>query len=323
MPEEKKEIAVGGQAVIEGVMMRGPRYIATAIRRKNGTIEVKRENFNSITKKYKLLGLPIIRGFVSLIEMLIIGLKTLTFSADRAALDIEDVETKKEKQNSKISNAKDKFVEILSLIIALIFSFLLFAYLPYQSAEWIKLGKETIYFNIFAGLIRIIIFVLYIFLISLMKDVKRVFEYHGAEHKSVFAYEKNEELIFENVDKNSTLHPRCGTSFIFFVFLISILIFSIVDTIIAYYLGKPPNFMVRLGYHLLFVPFISGISYEILKLTGKKINHLFVKILSFPGMSLQRITTKKPDANQIETSIIALKAALEMDLSAENIVWIE
>lgn len=307
----KREIQVGGQAVIEGVMMRGPQYIATAIRRQDDSIEVKKEKFESVTKTNTFLGLPIIRGFVSLIEMLIIGMKSLNFSASRAELDWE----KKAKDKKKTKSAtKEKIGEIFSYIFAFGLAFLIFAYLPYQIADWLKLSKENIYFNLFAGILRILFFVLYVWLISKMKDIHRIFEYHGAEHKSVFAHENNSKLDPEDVQKFSTLHPRCGTSFIFFVLLIAILIFSIVDTIIAHYFGIPSIFA-RLGYHFLLMPLISGISYEVLKLSGKNINHPLVKLMTAPGLALQRITTQPPDDKQIQVAVIAMKSALEEDIS--------
>ena len=312
---------VGGQAVIEGVMMRGPKYLATAIRRKDKKIEIKKQKFVSITKNNKFLGFPVIRGFVSLIEMMSIGFKTLSFSAKRAELDIEEDESGKPKKEK--SEQRKKTEEFFTFVFAFGLAFLLFAFLPYKIADWLKLGKENIYFNLFAGSIRIVFFVVYVWLISLMKDVKRIFEYHGAEHKSVYAYEKNSDLQIEDVQKNSTLHPRCGTSFIFFVLLISILIFSIIDTIVSKYIA-PPSTLVRLGYHLLLIPLISGISYEVLRLSGKKINHPFVKIMTAPGLALQRITTQPPDDEQVEVAVIAMKCALEMDISHnENISFIE
>ncbi len=312
----KKEIGVGGQAVIEGVMMRGPKHIATAVRRKNGTIEVKKQVFESITQSNKFLGLPLIRGFVSLLEMMKIGFSSLNFSVSRYELDFDDENT-----NTK-SKFREKAEEIVSYVFAFGLAFLLFAFLPYQIADWLGLAKKSLYFNLFAGATRIIFFVVYIWIISLMKDVHRLFEYHGSEHKTVFAYENNEVLIPENVRKYSTLHPRCGTSFIFIVLLTSILVFSIVDTIVMMKIGFP-SILVRLSYHLFLVPLVSGISYEFLKFSGKNIKNPLVKIMTWPGLTLQRITTQPPDDEQLEVAIIALKAALELDLSNEDIKWIE
>jgi uncharacterized protein YqhQ len=318
MNTKEKQLEVGGQAVIEGVMMRGPQLMATAIRRKDNSIEVRKTRFSSITKKKKILGLPVIRGFVSLIEMMIIGIKTLNFSASRAELDWEETdEVKKEK-----SENRKKLEEITGFVIAFGLAFLLFAYLPYQIADWMKLGKENIYFNLFAGSIRIVFFVIYVLLISFMKDVKRLFEYHGAEHKSVYAFENNSSLDADTVQKYSTLHPRCGTSFMFFVLLISILIFSIVDTLVAKFIGVP-NVFQRLAYHFLMIPIISGISYEVLKLSGRNIDHPLVKLMTAPGLALQRITTQPPDDDQIEIAVVAMKCALEIELeNQDNIKYI-
>ncbi|HCX72588.1 MAG TPA: DUF1385 domain-containing protein [Candidatus Cloacimonas sp.] len=315
----EKNIQVGGQAVIEGVMMRGPLYLATAIRRKDKSIEVKKEKFISITQKNKFLGLPIIRGFVSLIEMLIIGMKSLNFSAKRAEIDWE---AEKETQSKEKSKFRQQVEDIVGYIFAFALAFLLFVYLPYQIASWLNLSKENLYFNLFAGAVRIIFFVLYVWIISFMKDVKRLFQYHGAEHKSVFAYENKAELIPPQIDNFSTLHPRCGTSFIFFVLLVSIIIFSLVDTLVAY-LWHTPSLPMRIAYHLIFLtPLVAGISYEILKLSGKNINHPLVKLMTAPGLALQKITTQPPDHEQIETAVIAMKCALEMDIPA-NVKIIE
>ncbi len=319
MNNEKKQIQIGGQAVIEGVMMRGPQFLATAIRREDKSIEIKKQKFFSKTKRNKFFGFPIVRGFVSLIEMLIIGIKTLSFSASRAELD-----WKKQGKNKKVkSKSREKIEEIFNYLFAFGLAFALFAFLPYQIAEWMKLSKENIYFNLFAGLIRILFFVIYVWVISLMKDVRRIFQYHGAEHKSVYSYENNCDLSIENIQKFKTPHPRCGTSFLFFVLLISILIFSIMDTIFAHFFGVP-SVILRLGYHFLMLPLISGISYEVLKLSGKNINHPLVKIMTAPGLALQKITTQPPDDEQIEVAVIAMKCALEMELSDyQNIKFIE
>ncbi len=315
MKEEKKQIAVGGQAVIEGVMMRGPEYIATAIRRADKTIEISKEKFISVTKSNKFLGLPIVRGFASLIEMMIIGFKSLNFSAQRAEIDWKEQEEKDtgKKVKEKGKN-RAKLEEIFSFVFAFGMAFLLFAYAPYKLAELMNLSKQNMYFNLFAGSIRIVFFILYIWIISLLNDVKRLFRYHGAEHKCVFAYEKEATLSLSNIQTFSTLHPRCGTSFMFFVLLISILIFSIVDTLVSKYFGVP-QLLVRLGYHFLLLPLISGISYEVLRLSGKKIDHPFVKLMTTPGMALQKITTGQPDDEMVEVALVAMKSALEMDMS--------
>ena len=322
--QEKKEISVGGQAVIEGVMMRGPEKLATAIRRKDGRIELLQTPFISITQKKKFLGLPIIRGFISLIEMMIIGIKTLTFSANRFELDLLAEEASQGKKVKKHSKTAENTANIISYIVAFGLAFLLFGWLPYKLADWMHLARKDVLFNLFAGAIRIVFFVLYVYLISLMKDIKRLFRYHGAEHKNVNAYEHNCPLEIEKIQKWSTIHPRCGTSFIFFVLLISILIFSIVDTLVsAYILHSPVPVYWRLGYHILLLPLISGVSYEVLKFSGKNLSHPVVKLLTIPGMALQHITTQPPDNEMIEIGLVAMKAALDMDLSEHNVTIIE
>lgn len=308
----KKEIQIGGQAVIEGVMMRGPDYIATAVRRKDDTIEVHREKFQSITRKKRILALPVIRGFVSLVEMLIIGFKSLSFSVSRYEMDNED----KNRQIKK-SDSREKFQEILSFVLAFGLAFLLFAYLPYQLTEWLRLSKGNLYFNLLAGSIRIIFFIVYIWLISKLKDINRIFQYHGAEHKSVYAYENGCRLVPGEIQRFTTRHPRCGTSFIFLVLLISIAVFSIVDTLVTAFWGYPQVF-VRLGYHLLLIPLISGLSYELLKLSSRNINHPLVKVITAPGLILQKITTQPPDDKQVEVAVIAMQCALEIEPAAQE-----
>lgn len=324
MPE-KKEISVGGQAVIEGVMMRGPDKLATAIRRKDGSIELLKTSFISITQKKKFLGLPIVRGFVSLIEMMIIGIKTLTFSANRYELDLlAEEEAKGKKKQKEKSKTVEQTENVISYIIAFGLAFLLFGWLPYKLADWMHLLRKDVLFNLFAGAIRIVFFVLYVYLISLMKDIKRLFRYHGAEHKNVNAYEHNCPLVIDKIQNWSTIHPRCGTSFIFFVLLISILLFSIVDTLVsAYVLHTPVPVYLRLGYHILLLPLISGVSYEVLKFSGKNLNHPIVKLLTVPGMALQHITTQPPDDDMIEIGLVAMKAALDMDISEHNVKIVE
>lgn len=316
----KKEISVGGQAVIEGVMMRGPERLATAIRRKNGDIELMLTPFISLTQKHKFLSLPIIRGFVSLIEMMKIGLSTLNFSAGRYELDLIAEEEAQGKVSKKKRPWAEKGAEIGSYIIAFGLAFLLFGLLPYKLADWMRLSKQDFFFNLFAGGLRIVFFVLYVWLISLMKDVKRLFRYHGAEHKNVNAYEHNSNLQINDIQTYTTIHPRCGTSFMFFVLLVGILIFSITDTLVSHFILKStiPMYL-RLGYHLLMIPIISGVSYEVLKFSGRNLKHPLVKIMTVPGMALQRITTQPPDDDMIETALVAMKAALDMDYSAHKV----
>jgi uncharacterized protein YqhQ len=321
---EKKQINVGGQAVIEGVMMRGPEALATAIRRKDGTIELFKQPFVSKTQSAKFYGLPIVRGFVSLIEMMIIGIRTLAFSAKRFELDFMEEERAKGKEIKPKSKTWEKLEEILSYAFAFGLAFVLFGLLPYKLSDWMQLSKQDLYFNLFAGSIRIVFFVLYVWLISLMKDVKRLFRYHGAEHKNVNAYERDMNLDIASIQSNTTIHPRCGTSFMFFVLLIGILIFSITDTLVsAFILKAPVPVFMRLGYHFLMIPFISGVSYEVLKFSGRNLKHPIVKLMTIPGMALQRITTQAPDDDMVETALVAMKAALDMDYSDHKVVILD
>ncbi len=321
---EKKEIYVGGQAVIEGVMMRGPDKLATAIRRKDGTIELFKQPFTSITTRVKALGFPILRGFVNLIEMMKIGFGTLTLSANRYELDLVAEAEEGGKEVKKQSTFMGKLMDILSYVFAFGLAFLLFGFLPYKLADWMQLGRQDFYFNLFAGVIRIVFFVLYVWLISLMKDVKRLFRYHGAEHKNVNAYEKDMPLEIASIQSNTTLHPRCGTSFMFFVLLVSILFFSITDTLVSAFIIKDSvPMLIRLGYHLLLIPIVSGLSYEVLRFSGKNLSHPLVKLMTIPGMALQRITTQPPDDDMVETALVAMKAALDMDYSQHNVQEIQ
>ena len=321
---KEKTINVGGQAVIEGVMMRGADNLSTAIRRKDGTIELYRQDFISITTRNKVLGFPVIRGFVSLIEMMKIGFSTLTFSVNRFELDLIAEEKEKGKEQKKQSQTSQKLGEIFSFVFAFGLAFLLFGLLPYKLSDWIGLTKQNFYFNLFAGSIRIVFFVLYVWLISLMKDIKRLFRYHGAEHKNVFAFEKGVPLVIPHIQQQTTIHPRCGTSFMFLVLLISILIFSITDTLVSVYILKAtvPT-MLRLGYHLLMIPLVSGLSYEVLKFSGRNPRHILVRIFTAPGMALQRLTTQPPDDSMVETALVAMKSALDMDYSSHNVRVLE
>lgn len=321
---EQKTINVGGQAVIEGVMMRGADNLATAIRRKDGTIELFKQPFVSLTTSHKFYKIPIIRGFVSLIEMMIIGIRTLTFSAKRWEIDLNAEELAKGKELKARSKTRDQIEEIGSYIFAFGLAFLLFGLLPYKLADWIGLGKQNLWFNLFAGSIRIVFFVVYVWAISLMKDVKRLFRYHGAEHKNVNAFEHNSPLEISQIQKWTTIHPRCGTSFMFFVLLVSILVFSITDSLVAaFILHKTVPLLLRLGYHFLLIPLVSGLSYEVLKFSGRNINHPLVKLMTGPGMALQRITTQPPDDEMIETALVAMKAALDMDYSMHKVRVLE
>ena len=316
---EEKIMPVGGQAVIEGVMMRSPKRIATAIRRASGVIEVKSQEFQSLAQRYKILNIPILRGAITLFEVMIIGIKTLQWSADKAMEDEEEKETTEDKIEKK-SNKKagmSTLNAILTITIALAVGIGAFMALPLLLATYVfDIETQAFAFNFVAGIIRILLFLAYVWGISFMKDVNRLFQYHGAEHKTVFAFEEKVMLSPANVQKFTTFHPRCGTSFLVIVLLISIFFFSFVDAIIMIWLGKI-NLMIRLATHLPLIPVVAGLSYEALKASAKKVDNAFVQALIFPGLALQRITTQDPDDEQLEVAIVALQAALGEDLKDE------
>jgi uncharacterized protein YqhQ len=294
-----KNINVGGQAVIEGVMMRGSKGIATAVRTAQGEIVVEEKAYTSYTKKNKLLGLPIIRGFVSLVESLVIGVQTLNYSA--SFFEEEGETSKLDKWIEKVF--KDKSNDIImgiSLVISLVISIGLFFILPTLVANvFSKMGVSTMGMNIAEGIIRVSIFLLYVYLIGKMEDIKRVYQYHGAEHKTIFCYENNIELTPENAAKFGRLHPRCGTNFLFLVMIVSIIMFSLTGW---NSIGE------RILYRIVLLPLISGVSYEIIRWMGKSTGSL-AKIFSYPGLKLQNLTTREPDLSQIEVAIKALKVA--------------
>ena len=292
----KPNILVGGQAVIEGVMMRVPGAFSTAVRNPNGEIVIKREKFRSIVEYSKFWSKPIFRGMASLYEAMKMGMATLQWSADVSFPD--------EKKDGLLDELIDYGTSLFSILLAIG----LFMFLPmWITTQLLQIEKEAVWFNLSSGAFRIIFFIIYLFMISLMSDIKRLFQYHGAEHKVVYNFESGKEINSINAQSFPTQHPRCGTSFMFIVLISAIVVFSLVDTILIYFYGSISLFE-RLLFHLPFIPLVSGISYEIIKLTAKYNNFLF-HILKAPGIWLQNITTKEPDDKMIEVSISALKNA--------------
>lgn len=279
------EDIAGGQAIIEGVMMRHGNRVAAAVRRPDGEIVIQERDYIPLTKRYKLLGLMFIRGFVTLIEMMILGMKCLLFSAEVALTEEE------EKPHS--------WQLALSVMMSLCMVIFFFIVVPAYGFTLLKpYIASTILLNIIEGCIRLGIFLCFLSSTLLMEDMRRVFMYHGAEHKTVFAWENGRELTVENIRGYSTRHPRCGTSFILVVMIVSILVFSL--------LGRP-DFIHRVFYKLMLMPVISGISYEILRYTGRHQSWEWVHFLSWPGLLLQKITTREPTDDQIEVAIAAMK----------------
>jgi len=291
---------VGGQAVIEGVMMRGSKSLATAVRTPNGNIEIDFKDNRPITKKYPILNIPFLRGFFVLIESMKVGMESLNYSA--TFLEDESEEPSKfEKwlENKLGKKANDVFMGI-TMFISFIFAIGLFVALPTGIASFFKgTGISNIMLHLIEACIRITILLLYMFFISKLSDIYRVFQYHGAEHKTIFCYEAMEELTVENVRKQPRLHPRCGTNFLFLVMLVSIIVFSFTGW---------GGIVERLLFRIVLIPVVTGISYELIKWLGKDDGFLS-KIVAYPGLKLQLLTTKEPDDSQIEVAIASLKAA--------------
>lgn len=308
----KHMTTIGGQALIEGVMMKGPKDIAIAVRKPNKEIEVKKEALDTPSTKHKFLRLPFIRGVVGLVEAMVIGTKSLMYSAEFIEEEyekskFEEYVENKYKDKKKAENLEMFFTLLLSLLVVVV----VFMMIPtFLTNLFKKVVDSPILLNLIEGLIRIIIFLIYVTAISKMEDVARVFEYHGAEHKTIHCYEAEEELTVENVKKYPILHPRCGTSFLFMVMIVSILVLS--------FFGWPSplkRFLVR----ILMLPVIAGISYEINRLIGRS-NSKLAYMLSYPGLGLQKLaTTREPDDEQIEVAIAALKGVLVDDKEAD--IW--
>ena len=356
---KKKMTSIGGQAVIEGVMMRGPHKIAVAVRKSDGDIVIDEQDVKSKGFWGKI---PLVRGVIAFFSSMIIGVKALTFSAkffedeeekeknvkqQRSNKDVENANINSENVNSRdeqVANEKSEtnvetreneiatnkngsdtkqinknvvsssevekpdsampdWAIYVSVLVSLLISVGLFIVLPNVVSNFVVPNKEenVILYNFVESIVKIAIFLGYLFAVSQMKDMRRVFEYHGAEHKSIFCYENGEELTVENVKKYSRFHPRCGTSFLLFVIIISIIVFSII--------GLHKNPFINIGLRLLFLPLVAGISYEIIKFAGRS-KSKWITWLNEPGKWLQRLTTREPDDSQIEVAIASLKAVI-------------
>lgn len=292
------DMLIGGQAVIEGVMMRSLTGYSVAVRQPDGGIAIKKDKLVSVTKKYPFLKTPILRGSVVLIQSLILGMRALSYSTS--------VATEGEEGEPEISN----WAIAGSMIFALLLGVGLFILAPLGLTNLIRHyllpGMGNIAYNATDGVIRAIFFFVYILSISFMDEIKRVFQYHGAEHKTVYTFEANEELTVENARGKSTLHPRCGTSFLMFVMAISIAVFSFVPS--------TAPFLVKFGARVVLIPLIAGIAYEIIRFSARHLDSAACRALIQPGLWLQRITTKEPDDKQLEIAIVALKEALLYDV---------
>ena len=304
---KSKYTSIGGQALIEGIMMKSPEKTAMAVRKKDGDIDISYPVGKSIREKYKILKLPIIRGVVGFVESMIQGYKAMMLSADISGFtDLEEEENKKEekKDNSALLN----IVMVIGTVLGVALSVVLFMYIPRLCVS----GLQALFNTDFSKLVRsgieqvlkLSVFVLYVWLVSFMKDIKRVFMYHGAEHKTIFCYEKGLELTIENVREQRRFHPRCGTSFMILMILISVIVSTVVQIIFPNVYDVAWLWTVA---KILMLPIICGLGFEVLKLCGRYDN-VITRIISAPGMWLQRITTKEPEDDMIEIAIAALKA---------------
>lgn len=296
----KPTILVGGQAVIEGVMMRVPGAYATAVRDPEGKVHVDRHDFKSITERSNLWNKPIFRGMAGLFEAMKMGMATLNWSADIAMPEEKD-------------KKPNPIVEFLSTLFAIGLAITLFMIAPmWITTKLLDVEREAVAFNMVSGGFRITFFIIYLFLISLMKDVKRLFQYHGAEHRVVYNFESGKDVDVSNAQSFPTQHPRCGTSFMFIVLLSAIIVFSIIDTIVMSITGHI-SLPVRLMVHLPMMPLVAGVSYEVIKITARKGDSLIFRMLRAPGLWLQNITTKQPEDDMVEVAITALKEAFGDD----------
>ena len=304
-------VRIGGQAVIEGVMMKNMDRYAVSVRKPNGKIETKVEECVSFAEKHPLFQLPVFRGMANFLESMVIGMKTLNYSASFYEDEEEQTESRTEQLLEKILGEKaEKIIMGIVLVFSLAISIGLFMILPYIASEALgKLIRNEYVILFMEGIIRIAIFLGYIVLISRMEDIKRVFMYHGAEHKTSNCLEAGVPLTPENVDNFSRLHKRCGTSFIFIVMIISMVFFFFirVDTI-----------WLRIVLRLLFLPLVAGVSYEFIRLAGSS-DHPLVQIFSKPGLALQKLTTKEPDHSMIEVAIASVEGVFDWREYLENL----
>ncbi len=292
---------IGGQAVLEGVMMKNKDMYAVAVRKPDGDIAVEVDEYHGIAYGSKLLSIPFIRGIFVFIDSLILGLKSLNYSS--SFYEEDDKPTKLDEGLEKVSDGhEDTFLMVLTTAISFIFAIGIFMVLPYALSEYLsKYVRNDSLIAIIEGALRIVIFILYILLISCMKDIRRLFRYHGAEHKCINCLEKGRPLTVSNVRKSSRLHKRCGSSFMLFVMFVSIILFFFI---------RVDSYVLRVVIRILLIPVISGISYEIIRLAGRT-DFILVKIISAPGLWLQRLTTKEPDDDMIEVAIKSVEAVFD------------
>lgn len=317
----KQYTSIGGQAVIEGVMMRSPNSFVVAVRKTDGTIRLRRDQWFGLSDKLKWPKKPFFRGVLMLVEAMANGIVSLNYSANEAMED--ELREKAEKEGKEFQKKQEKvdWATFLTMLVSLGMGIGLFVFLPHAATAGLgsllgeSWGLDSFAFHAIDGVIKASIFLLYIWLIGFMPDIKRVFQYHGAEHKSISTFEAGQELTVENAKKFTTLHPRCGTSFLFFLIFISIILFSAVFTFIPIGQGLPtiPRHIVAILFKIVLMFPVAGISYEIIKFAGQYPNKLLCKIISQPGMWLQKLTTREPDDQQLEVALASIKMALYLE----------
>lgn len=293
---------IGGQAVLEGVMMKNDEKYAVAVRKPDGEIEVELENYQGVLAGSAVKKIPFIRGIFNFIDSMILGTKCLNYSAEFYE-DEDAKETAADRALNKLTRGRgEKFFSALVTIFAVVLALAIFVALPlYLSSLFREYVRSNVLMSIIEGVIRIAIFILYIVGITLMKDIKRLYMYHGAEHKCINCIERGKPLTVRNVMRSSRLHKRCGTSFIFFVLFVSIILFFFIQV---------SNPFARLAVRILMIPVIAGISYEIIRLAGRT-NNIFINILSAPGLMIQRLTTKEPTRDMVEVAIASVEAVFD------------
>jgi len=307
MGKNRFKTSIGGQALIEGVMMRGPNMSSMAVRLPDGTVDIEETPLKNTSAWYKKT--PFIRGTFNMVDSLVLGYKCLMKSAEKSGMDDGEPSKFEEWLAQKSGKPIMSIVSVVALVLGAGLAMLLFMVLPTLIVSWIPPVLFTPTAKSFAeGIVKIVIFILYIWLVSKLEDIRRVFMYHGAEHKTIFCYESGEELTIENVRSKSRFHPRCGTSFLLIVLVISILLFSVLTW---------SNVFLRIFLKLLLLPVVIGISYEIIKLAGRYDNPL-TRFISAPGIWLQRLTTVEPDDSQIEVAIASIIPVIPKEKGADE-----
>jgi uncharacterized protein YqhQ len=329
LAERKEEFHYGGQAIIEGVMMRGPKDYGVAVRRANGEIVTKKEDVESILGAFKWLNKPFLRGTLALIDSMALGMKALMYSANIAMADAEVDAAKAKGENCEANTSipqsptsdKPESINNMAISVIMVLGMLMgLAVFFFVPIVFSKMLRSTIHvgwqLTVCEGLFKITLFVGYVYVISFMKDIRRVFQYHGAEHKTINAYEAGVELTVDNVKKHNKVHVRCGTSFILVVLVTSIVVFAAVADHLPYGSladASKISYLMRWVYKLALLPFIAGIAYEVIRFAGKYKDSFITKLLTFPGLLMQRITTREPEPEMIEVAIASLQSVLEKE----------